>query len=182
MTFSHPQYPLYETAPYDDDSKGKTVRTALVGDTQPLEDQSVLDLPTTFDLPSSGGDGGNGGNGGGGGIDVGDPTFSQRIESADWHHIVTQAGGKYYMDGVPNDTLTYLLGETIHFDLSSGTLNADAYNGHPFAIYTDSSKTTEITEGVEQQGTDLLFTPSAVGTYSYQCRNHENMGGDIIVS
>ena len=54
MTFSNPQYPVYQTAPYIDQSTGKDVRTALVGDTQSLEDQSVLELPTNYGV--TGGD------------------------------------------------------------------------------------------------------------------------------
>lgn len=59
MTFSNPQYPVYQTAPWIDQSTGKDVRTALVGDTQPLEDQSVLELPTSYGVTGGGeGDGG----------------------------------------------------------------------------------------------------------------------------
>ena len=54
MTFSNPQYPVYQTAPWIDQSTGKDVRTALVGDTQPLEDQSVLELPTDYGVPGGG--------------------------------------------------------------------------------------------------------------------------------
>lgn len=54
MTFSNPQYPLYQTAPWIDQSTGKDVRTALVGDTQSLEDQSVLQLPDDYGVPGGG--------------------------------------------------------------------------------------------------------------------------------
>ena len=48
MTFSHPQYALYQTAPYTDDSKGKDISTAIVGGGAPVEDESKLELPETL--------------------------------------------------------------------------------------------------------------------------------------
>ena len=103
--------------------------------------------------------------------------FATRVANADYTHVVTQSGGYYYIDGVQQDTVTSAAGETIHFDLSDASLS-----GHPFGIYTDSSKTTQITVGIEQEGDDLLFTPPIAGTFSYQCTQHAAMGGDIIVS
>ena len=38
------------------------------------------------------------------------------------------------------------------------------------------------TVGIEQEGTDLLFTPPIAGSFSYQCANHAAMGGDITVN
>ena len=92
-------------------------------------------------------------------------------------HVVTQAGGYYYIDGVQQAEITANAGETIYFDLSDASLS-----GHPFKIYTDSTKTTEVTVGIEQQGTDLLFTPPISGSFSYQCSAHAGMGGDITIS
>ena len=103
--------------------------------------------------------------------------FATRVANADHTYVVTQSGGYYYIDGVQQDTVTSAAGETIHFDLSDASLS-----GHPFGIYTDSSKTTPVTVGIEQEGTDLLFTPPIAGTFSYQCANHANMGGDITVT
>ena len=45
MTFSHPQYALYQTAPYTDDSKGKDISTAIVGGGAPVEDETELTVP-----------------------------------------------------------------------------------------------------------------------------------------
>ena len=107
--------------------------------------------------------------------------FSTRVAEADLSVAVTVAdtgnGNKYQINGVEQDVLVATAGSTIHFDLSDASLS-----GHPFAIYTDSSKTTQITVGIEQEGTDLLFTPPIAGNFSYQCGNHANMGGDITVS
>ena len=107
--------------------------------------------------------------------------FATRVANADLSVAVTVAdtgyGNKYQIDGVEQDTLVANAGATIHFDLSDASLS-----GHPFGIYTDSSKTTQVTVGVEQQGTDLLFTPPIAGSFSYQCSAHAGMGGDIIVS
>ena len=103
--------------------------------------------------------------------------FSVNLASANVTYVVTQADGEYLIDGVAKDAITASAGQTIHFDLSDASLS-----GHPFKIYTDSSKTTEVTVGVEQEGTDLLFTPPIAGSFSYQCANHANMGGDITVN
>ena len=99
--------------------------------------------------------------------------------AADVTHVVSQAGGNYYIDGVANAEVTANAGETIYFDLSSATLS-----GHPFAIYTDSSKTTTVSVGIQtsDDGEILLFTPPIAGSFSYQCTQHANMGGDITIS
>ena len=96
---------------------------------------------------------------------------------ADVSYVVTQAGGYYYIDGAQQAEVTANAGETIYFDLSDGSLS-----GHPFKIYTDSSKTTEVTVGVTSSASGLLFTPPISGTFSYQCANHAAMGGDITIS
>ena len=49
MTFSNPQYALSQTAPYEDTSKGKNVRTAIVAGAAPVEDEPDLDIPTEYD-------------------------------------------------------------------------------------------------------------------------------------
>ena len=108
-------------------------------------------------------------------------SFADRVAGADLSVAVTVAdtgsGNKYQIDGVEQDGIVATAGATIHFDLSDASLS-----GHPFKIYTDSSKTTEVTVGVEQEGTDLLFTPPIAGSFSYQCANHAAMGGDITVN
>ena len=96
---------------------------------------------------------------------------------ADVVHIVTQAGGYYYIDGVQQAEVTANAGETIYFDLSDASLAT-----HPFKIYVDSSKTTLVTVGVESDANGLIFTPPIAGTFSYQCASHAGMGGTITVS
>ena len=107
--------------------------------------------------------------------------FATRVANADLSVAVTVAdtgnGNKYQINGVEQDAIVATVGATIHFDLSDASLS-----GHPFAIYTDSSKTTQVTVGIEQEGDDLLFTPPIAGSFSYQCGNHAAMGGDITVS
>ena len=107
--------------------------------------------------------------------------FSTRVANANLSYAVTVAdtgyGNKYQINGAEQVTINANAGETIHFDLSDASLS-----GHPLQIYTDSSKTTQVTVGVEQEGTDLLFTPPIAGSFSYQCSAHAGMGGDIIVS
>ena len=96
---------------------------------------------------------------------------------ADVSHVVTAAGGYYYIDGVQQAEVTANAGETIYFDLSDNSLST-----HPFKIYVDSTKTTEVTVGVESDANGLIFTPPIAGTFSYQCQNHAAMGGTITVS
>ena len=98
---------------------------------------------------------------------------------ADLNVVVTVANGVYELDGIAQDTVNLTAGQTVAFDLSDSSLS-----GHPFAIYTDSSKTTVVSVGVEtsNDGSLLTFTPPIPGTFSYQCTQHVAMGGDIIVS
>jgi len=109
--------------------------------------------------------------------------FTTRVANADLSFAVTVAdtgnGNKYQIDGVEQDSISATAGETIHFDLSDASLS-----GHPFAIYTDSNKTTTVTVGIEtdETGNDLLFTPPIAGTFSYQCTQHANMGGTITIN
>ena len=107
--------------------------------------------------------------------------FSTRVSNADFSYAVTVAdtgnGNKYQIDGVEQDSISATAGQTIHFDLSDASLS-----GHPFGIYTDSSKSTQVTVGIEQEGNDLLFTPPIAGTFSYQCGAHAEMGGTITIS
>ena len=109
-------------------------------------------------------------------------TFASRVAAADLTYVVTVANGEYEIDGVANAGITASAGETIYFDLSDASLTGGAGANHPFKIYTDATKTTEVTVGVEQVGDQLLFTPPISGTFSYQCANHADMGGTITVS
>lgn len=104
-------------------------------------------------------------------------TFAARVAAANFTYAVTVNNGEYELNGVANAGIAASAGDTIHFDLSDASLS-----GHPFKIYTDSTKTTEVTVGVEQDGDQLLFTPPIAGNFSYQCANHEDMGGAIIVN
>lgn len=106
-------------------------------------------------------------------------TIDQGAAAADYTFAVTENGGVYELDGVAQDTVNMTAGETVYFDLSDTSLS-----GHPLAIYTDSSKTTVVSVGVETSadGTILLFTPPIAGTFSYQCTQHAAMGGTITVT
>ena len=136
----------------------------------------------TVTPPSAASRPGTGGDGGGGTTDP-DPdpelTIEEKAAAADYTYVVTENGGIYELGGVAQATVNMSAGETVYFNLSDASLS-----GHPFAIYTDSSKTTVVTVGVEtsDDGTILLFTPPIAGSFSYQCTQHAAMGGDIIVS
>ena len=103
--------------------------------------------------------------------------FATRVANANFSYVVTVNNGVYELDGVPQAGIAGSAGDTFYFNLADASLS-----GHPLKIYTDETKTTEVTVGVEQQGTDLLFTPPIAGTFSYQCQNHAAMGGTITVS
>ena len=99
------------------------------------------------------------------------------INSATHSYVVTVDSGAFELDGVANADITGAPGDTFYFDLS------DASNsGHPFKIYAGANKAVEVTVGIVQSGTDLLFTPPIAGTFYYECEQHDNMGGTITVS
>ena len=109
--------------------------------------------------------------------------FSTLVANADLSVAVTVAdtgnGDKYQIDGVEQDEIVATVGSTIHFDMSDASTS-----GHPIAIYTDASKTTKVTVGIETEAesNDLIFTPPIAGTFSYQCTQHPSMGGTITVT
>ena len=109
--------------------------------------------------------------------------FSTRVANADYSYTVTVVDDNgtnvYALNGTNQLAVAMSPGETVAFDFS-GVASA-----HPLGIFTDSSKTTPVTVGVETGGTGnatLLFQPPIAGTFSYQCINHAAMGGDITVS
>ena len=110
-------------------------------------------------------------------------SIQDRAANADHTHVVTvktyYGNEKFYIDNSRQAEVTANAGETIYFDLSDASVS-----GHPFAIYTDSTKTTTISVGIEtsDDGEILLFTPPISGNFSYQCTQHAGMGGDITVS
>ena len=108
------------------------------------------------------------------------------INNATFSYVVTVVDDNgddvYALDGVNQAGIAGSTGDSFYFDLSDASMTGGAGNNHPFKIYTDSTKTTEVTVGITQSGTDLLFVPPIAGTFSYQCANHADMGGTITVS
>ena len=103
--------------------------------------------------------------------------FATLVANADYSYVVTVANGVYEIDGVAQQAIAANAGEAIYFDLSDASLST-----HPFKIYTDATKTTEVTVGVESDANGLIFTPPIAGSFSYQCASHAGMGGTITVS
>ena len=104
------------------------------------------------------------------------PTFAEKVAAATYSYVVTVDNGVYELDGVAQEAVTASVGEGIVFDFSGVS------GAHPLAIFTDATKTTPVTVGVEEENGVLYFEPPIAGSFSYQCINHNDMGGDITVS
>jgi hypothetical protein len=100
-------------------------------------------------------------------------------------YTVTASGGKYYIDGVQNPTLTFVKGNTYIFDQS------DSSNGaHPLRFSTNSNGSPTYTTGVTVNGTQgqsganttIIVDNGAPSTLYYYCTNHANMGNSITVN
>ena len=87
------------------------------------------------------------------------------------------SSNKYYIDGSQQPTLNLTAGQTYIFDQSHSSNST-----HPLRIYTDSSKSSQITAGVTVSGNTTTFVPQTTGSYSYQCSAHAGMGGTINVT
>ena len=82
----------------------------------------------------------------------------------------------YTLNGLDGPGLAFAVGDVVAFDFTAVQAN------HPLGLFTDSSKSTPYTNGVQVDGAQLLWTVAETGTFSYQCINHNNMGGTITVS
>lgn len=114
-------------------------------------------------------------------------TFATRAANADYSYVVTVVNtgteeapvNVYALNGTNQQAVSMNVGETASFDFSA------VASAHPLGLFTDSTKITPVTVGVETGGsgnTTLLFTPVVAASLSYQCLNHADMGGDITVS
>ena len=87
---------------------------------------------------------------------------------------VTDSGGKYYIDGVQQDTLELLEGNTYVFNYPSG---------HPFKFSTTSDGThgggSEYTTGVTHNSSTqvTIVVATDAPTLYYYCASHSAMGG-----
>ena len=91
---------------------------------------------------------------------------------------VTESGGKYYIDGVQQDTLELFEGNTYVFTHPSA---------HPFRFSTTSNGThgggTEYTDGVTKTSgsTTITISASTPSPLYYYCSIHSGMGGTITI-
>ena len=89
---------------------------------------------------------------------------------------VTDSGGKYFIDGVQQDTLELLKGNTYVFNHPSA---------HPFRFSTDSGNSSAYTTGVTVNSSTqvtIVVAADAPTTLYYYCSSHSNMGGQANVS
>ena len=113
-----------------------------------------------------------------------EPTFAERVAAATFTYVVgtNNIGTEelpqivYTLNGLDGPGIAGAAGDSFYFDFSAVS------PAHPLGIFTDSSKTTPVTVGVYSEGDGLVFEPPISGTFSYQCINHNNMGGTITVS
>lgn len=98
--------------------------------------------------------------------------FERYSTASTIHKTVTESGGKYYIDGVQQDTLELFEGNTYVFTHPSG---------HPFrfATATDAAGSTEYTTGVTVDSATqvTIVVPSNAPTLHYYCSSHSGMGG-----
>lgn len=90
---------------------------------------------------------------------------------------VTVVGGKYFIDGDEQATLTLYEGTTYTFNVTA--------SGHPFRFSTTASPSySDYTTGVTNPGTatvTFLVPVDAPSTLYYYCAAHNGMGGQINV-
>ena len=91
---------------------------------------------------------------------------------------VTASGGRYFIDGDEQATLTLYEGTTYTFN------NLSHVDGHPFRFSTTAPSTSDYTTGVTNPGTaTVTFTPTSTtpSILYYYCAQHSGMGGQINV-
>ena len=83
---------------------------------------------------------------------------------------VTDSGGKYYIDGVQQDTLELYEGNTYVFNHPSA---------HPFRFSSDSGNSSAYTTGVTVNSSTqvTIVVASNAPTLYYYCSSHSGMGG-----
>ena len=107
--------------------------------------------------------------------------FKTSFTASTINRVVTVAGGKFVIDGVSQDTLELLEGNTYKFDLSDSSTAS-----HPFGFATaaDAAGSTQYTTGVTTSGTQgqagayvQIVVASNAPTLYYYCSSHSGMGG-----
>ena len=89
---------------------------------------------------------------------------------------VTASGGRYFIDGDEQATLTLYEGTTYTFNVNASS--------HPFRFSTTAPSTSDYTTGVTNPGTPTVtFTPTSTtpSILYYYCAQHSGMGGQINV-
>ena len=114
-----------------------------------------------------------------------DSTDSNQAETVFSIDVTATSSANYTLSGTDRDgnvsgndpNLTFKVGDAINFNVSAA--------GHPFYLKTVAGTGTGDTiSGLDNNGTTnntISWTPTATGTYYYQCSLHGGMVGTIMV-
>ena len=109
-------------------------------------------------------------------------SFIGDISLVKYNIIVSSS--KYIINTLETPTLVFEIGKTYRFKQDDNT-----NNNHPIKFYNDAAKTSEYSTNVTTNGTagnagsysQIFITSQTPNELYYQCENHSNMGGKILI-
>ena len=104
------------------------------------------------------------------------PIFTLTTSAETGNYLVTGTDRSTTHSGDQDPTVTIKVGDTIAFN------NSSTYAAHPMYIRVSDGGDSVSTPAAVGEGTaTVTWTPTATGTYYYQCSNHAAMLGQIVV-